>query len=298
MSKSGAIKRIVNVVESVWQAEGKGARVRRSIGRPELRNLDPFLMLDEFFGNANDGAGFPDHPHRGFETVAYLLEGMFLHEDFTGRKGTLRSGDIQWMTAGRGIVHSEMPGPVDTRGLQLWVNLKSDLKMCEPTYQEIEAKDIPSKSENGITVKVIAGESMGVSSPVVCRTPTYYLHFKLEPGAPALEQKIPKGWTTIAYNLEGSVNFGSESPIPAHHTVVFSNEEEIVSIENSSKENAAELLLIAGQPLGEPVARRGPFVMNTEEEIEQTLKDYKLNQNGFENATPWLEARGSKQNTY
>ena len=121
------LRKVSQVVLSKWQSEGRGARVRRSIGRPELSNLDPFLLLDEFEGSGREGAGFPDHPHRGFETVSYLLEGQFVHEDFTGRKGTMGPGDLQWMTAGRGIVHSEMPGPCLTRGLQLWVNLRKQV---------------------------------------------------------------------------------------------------------------------------------------------------------------------------
>lgn len=137
------LKTVQKVVESKWQSEGRGAKVRRSIGRPELKNLDPFLLFDEFSGNAKDGAGFPDHPHRGFETVSYLLEGQFTHEDFCGHKGTLKAGDLQWMTAGKGVVHSEMPGFMDTRGLQLWVNLKKEFKMVPPDYQELQAKDIP-----------------------------------------------------------------------------------------------------------------------------------------------------------
>ncbi|KAI8597471.1 RmlC-like cupin domain-containing protein, partial [Dissophora ornata] len=177
---SRASRSIVKSVLSREQSEGVGARVRRSIGRPELRNHDPFLMLDEF--NVDKNGGFPDHPHRGFETVTYMLEGQFQHEDFAGHKGTIGPGDLQWMTAGRGIVHSEMPVKSQTRahGLQLWINLPKEHKMCEPQYQELLDKEIPRATpEEGVTVKVIAGESHGVTSKVYTRTPTMYLDFKM-----------------------------------------------------------------------------------------------------------------------
>merc|ERR1711976_584262 len=222
MSKA---RSIIKIVESKWQGEGRGARVRRSIGRPELRNLDPFLMLDEFAGNGAEGAGFPDHPHRGFETVSYLLEGHFIHEDFTGRKGFLYPGDLQWMTAGKGIMHSEMPGNEPTRGLQLWVNLESKHKMVEPEYQELVSKDIPVVKKDGVKVKVIAGESFGVKSQVRTRTPTYYLDFNLDKTSKNdVTQQVPLGWTTFVYVFEGKINFGGKI-VNAHHTVVFEDGE-------------------------------------------------------------------------
>eukprot|EP00898_Chlorokybus_atmophyticus_P008563 jgi/Chlat1/8708/Chrsp89S08089 len=165
------------------QSEGHGARVRRSIGRPELQNLDPFLLLDEF--RVGLPGGFPDHPHRGFETVSYVIDGgSFRHEDFAGNAGTIGPGDLQWMTAGRGIVHSEMPASQEpAHGLQLWVNLSSKDKMVPPAYQELKGSEVPKVSKDGITVAVIAGESLGTKSPVYTRTPTMYLDFTLDPGA-------------------------------------------------------------------------------------------------------------------
>jgi redox-sensitive bicupin YhaK (pirin superfamily) len=149
-----AAKKVTKVVESKWQSEGRGARVRRSIGRPELRNLDPFLMLDEFAAEPDDGAGFPDHPHRGFETVTYVLSGKVDHEDFLGHRGTIEAGDLQWMSAGRGIVHCEMPGgPGEIRGMQLWINLAKKFKMMEPVYQEHTKEEITSAEKDGVTVK-------------------------------------------------------------------------------------------------------------------------------------------------
>ena len=290
-----AIKRIVKVVESKWQNEGRGARVRRSIGRPELRNLDPFLLLDEFQGNADDGAGFPDHPHRGFETVSYLLEGQFIHEDFTGRKGRMGPGDLQWMTAGRGIVHSEMPGNCLTRGLQLWVNLRRSEKMVAPAYQEHLSNEIPTKTEDDVTVKVIAGESMGLKSVVRTRTPTYYLDFKLNSSEnnkiTAFEQTIPSGWTTFAYILEGQVLFG-DFEVAAHNTVVFSKEEDKIEFRKGSSDTA-HFVLISGEPINEPIFQHGPFVMNSEDEIRQAIHDYRNCQNGFEPARTWKSEEGS-----
>lgn len=278
---------VTKSVLSQWQSEGRGAKVRRSIGRPELKNLDPFLLLDEFQGSAP--AGFPDHPHRGFETVSYLLGGSFRHEDFCGHSGVINAGDLQWMTAGKGIVHCEMPyGDTTSHGLQLWVNLAKKFKMVDPAYQELLSKDIPLVKKDGVQVKVIAGESMGVKSPVYTRTPTMYLDFTLDPGS-QMTQAIPSGWTAFAYVLSGAAKFG-----PADHqhigeehcTLVFSQDGNGIDIINTGSV-ACHFVLIAGQPLGEPVVQHGPFVMNTREEVEQAFHDYSAGENGFENARSW-----------
>lgn len=199
---------ICKIVLSVEQSEGRGARVRRSIGRPELKNFDPFLLLDEFKSTAKNLSGFPDHPHRGFETVTYILpssEGSFQHEDFCGHKGTIGPGCLQWMTAGRGIVHSEMPfGSGVSHGLQLWVNLNSKEKMCEPAYQELKADEITSVEKDGITAIVIAGNAFGVESKVHTKTPVHYIHFIMEPNT-VLHQTIPAEWTAFIYVLEGKI---------------------------------------------------------------------------------------------
>jgi len=282
---------ITKIVESKWQGEGRGAKVRRSIGRQELRNLDPFLMLDEFAGNGAEGAGFPDHPHRGFETVSYLLEGHFIHEDFTGRKGFLYPGDLQWMTAGRGIMHSEMPGNEPTRGLQLWVNLKSTDKMVEPEYQELVSNDIPIAEKNGVKVKVIAGESFGVKSEVRTRTPTYYLDFELAENSEETVQEVPEGWTTFVYVLEGKVDFSGKT-VKAHHTAVFGGGD-CIKFSNADT-GTSRFVMISGEPIGEPIVQHGPFVMNTEEEIEQAITDYQRGQNGFEKVKTWRSDHGNK----
>lgn len=287
------IRRVCKVVLSVEQSEGVGARVRRSIGRRELKNLDPFLMLDEF--GISKPAGFPDHPHRGFETVTYLLSGVTAHEDSCGHSGTLKPGDLQWMTAGRGVIHAEMPvsdGLI--HGLQLWVNLKSTDKMVEPQYQELKSKEIPKPSKDGIAVVVISGEALGVKSKIYTRTPTMYLDFKLKEGAKHT-QPVPKGWTAFIYTLAGSLCTGPDDDvrtIEPHHTVVF-DDGEYVSVENKAADES-HFVLIAGEPIKEPVVQYGPFVMNTQEEIDQTIKDYKSAMNGFEKAKIWKSKIGQK----
>ncbi|XP_052077291.1 pirin-like isoform X8 [Mytilus californianus] len=283
-------------VLSVEQDEGVGARVRRSIGRREIPNLDPFLMLDEFKGDGK--GGFPDHPHRGFETVSYIIKGGVQHEDFCGHKGTLDDGDVQWMTAGRGIVHSEIPknGITEQHGLQLWVNLAHKDKMIDPTYQELKDKDIPKTKQNGVRVKVIAGESLGIKSSIFTRTPTMYLDFKLDQGA-VLNQPIPTEWNAFIYTLAGKVCIGKEeSPgeYDPHHTVVLEQNGDHVTVENKNSE-VAHFLLIAGLPLKEPIKKHGPFVMTTDEEIEQAISDYRNGRNGFEKALTWQSKYMKKQ---
>lgn len=276
---------VVNKVLAESQREGDGATVRRSIGRPGLKYLDPFLMLDEFTVSAP--AGFPDHPHRGFETVTYMLEGAFAHQDFAGHKGIIRTGDVQWMTAGRGIVHSEMPvGEGVNRGLQLWINLSSKDKMIEPNYQELSSEDIVGAENDGVEVRVIAGESMGIHSPVYTRTPTMYLDFTLQPGA-HFSQPIPESYNAFVYIIKGEGIFGSSSskPVSAHYCLVLGPGDGLHVWNTSS--DVLTFVLIGGQPLNESVVQYGPFVMNTQAEIEQTFQDYQFGKNGFEMANYW-----------
>ncbi|XP_042008162.1 pirin-like protein [Salvia splendens] len=267
------------------QHEGVGATVRRSIGRFELKYFDPFLVLDEFSVSAP--AGFPDHPHRGFETVTYMLQGAVTHEDFEGHKGTIEAGDLQWMTAGRGIVHSEMPAAEGTqKGLQLWINLSSKHKMIEPRYQEMKSIDIKEACRNGVEVRVIAGESLGVKSEIYTRTPTMFLDFTLKPGA-HIRQPIPLSWNAFVYVLEGEGVFGKErcSAVSAHHLLLLGEGDGLYASNKSSK--ALRFILVGGEPLGEPVRQYGPFVMNTQEQIDQTIEDYENCTNGFEKARQW-----------
>ncbi|XAR67401.1 hypothetical protein NMG60_11002145 [Bertholletia excelsa] len=267
------------------QHEGVGAVVRRSIGRHELKYFDPFLALDEF--SVSSPSGFPDHPHRGFETVTYMLQGAITHEDFEGHKGTIGAGDLQWMTAGRGIVHSEMPAAQGTqKGLQLWINLSSKYKMIEPRYQEIASKDIAEATKDGVKVRVIAGEALGTKSPIQTKTPTMYLDFTLKPGA-HIEQPIPTSYNAFVYVLEGEGVFGCSKshPVTAHHILLLGFGDGLQAWNNSSK--MLRFVLVGGEPLGEPVVQFGPFVMNSQEEIDQTIEDFEGCVNGFEKARVW-----------
>ncbi|XP_043691836.1 pirin-like protein [Telopea speciosissima] len=264
--------------------EGDGAVVRRCILSKEFKNVDPFILLDEF--DVSAPGGFTDHPHRGFETVTYMLQGALTHQDFAGHKGTIRTGDVQWMTAGRGIVHSEMPGEGTNKGLQLWVNLSSKDKMVEPRYQDLPKENIKSAEKNGVEVRVITGEAMGIRSPVFTRTPAMYLDFILKPEA-KWYQSIPVSWNSFVYVIEGEGVFGTldSAAVTAHHVLVLGPGNG-VNVWNKSTE-PLRFILIGGQPLNEPVARRAFFVMNTQAEINQTLEDYRLFQNGFEKARDW-----------
>ncbi|KAI4344993.1 hypothetical protein L6164_012163 [Bauhinia variegata] len=273
---------VISNVLAESQREGVGAVVRRAIGSRELKILDPFLLLDHF--TVNPPSGFPDHPHRGFETVTYMMQGAMTHQDFTGHKGTIRTGDVQWMTAGRGIIHSEMAaGEGMQKGVQLWINLASKDKMIEPRYQELPSDNIPTGEQDGVEVRVIAGESMGLHSPVYTRTPTMFLDFTLKPGAVS-HQNIPESWNAFAYVIEGEGVFGSTSSSPYHVLVLGPGDG--LSVRNRSSK-LLRFLLIAGQPLNEPVAQYGPFVMNTQAEIEKTIEDYHYCRNGFEMAKYW-----------
>ncbi|KAL2944862.1 Pirin-like protein [Bienertia sinuspersici] len=276
---------VVRKFQARPQREGVGAVVRRSIGRFELKYFDPFLVLDEFSVSAP--AGFPDHPHRGFETVTYMLQGAITHEDFAGHKGTIGAGDLQWMTAGRGIVHSEMPASQGVqKGLQLWINLSSKHKMIEPRYQEIQSDDIVEVEKNGIKVRIIAGEALGKRSPIYTRTPTLYLDFTLKPGS-NLQQPIPKSWNAFVYVLEGEGILGNSrsSPTTAHHLLLLGPGDGLMVWNKSSK--PLRFILVGGEPLGEPLVQFGPFVMNTQEEIDQTIRDFENCVNGFERASDW-----------
>ncbi|CAN6321976.1 unnamed protein product [Urochloa humidicola] len=246
--------------------------------------LNPCLVLA-----VSKPAGFPDHPHRGFETVTYMLEGAFTHQDFAGHKGTIRAGDVQWMTAGRGSVHSEMPaGDGVHKGLQLWINLSSKDKMVEPRYQELQSKDISRAEQGGVEARIIAGEAFGVRSPVFTRTPTMYIDFTKRPGS-QLHQPIPEpeGWNAFVYIIAGEGVFGREkaAPVSAHHCIVLGPSDGL-SVWNKSGA-PLRFALVAGQPLGEPVVQHGPFVMNSRAEIQQAMEDYYYGKNGFERASQW-----------
>jgi hypothetical protein len=244
------------------------------------RRLDPFLMLDEFRSDNPDDylAGFPNHPHRGFETVTYMLAGRMRHRDNAGHEGLLTAGGVQWMTAGRGIVHSELPEQEDglMHGFQLWVNLPARDKLTVPAYRDIPAEAIPSYTAvNGVAVKVIAGESDGVAGAVQREaTAPLYLDLELPPGA-AHAVAIPSGHNAFVYVYQGSVELGQRGQrVEARQLAVLSNAPDADSVLLRSTDGA-RLLLIAGRPLHEPIVQWGPFVMNRREEIESALADYR-----------------------
>ncbi|GAA0152000.1 transcription cofactor [Lithospermum erythrorhizon] len=277
---------VAKKIQARQQSEGRGAVARRTIGTRELKHLDPFLGLDDF--EVSPPAGFPDHPHRGFETVTYMLQGACDHQDFAGHKGIIRTGDVQWMTAGRGIVHSEMPAEEGTnRGLQLWINLSSKDKMIEPGYQEFPKENIPRGEKDGVEVRVIAGEAMGIQSPVYSRTPTMYLDFTLQPDS-QYHQTIPQSWNAFVYIIEGEGVFGipNSNPVASHHLLVMGTIGEGLSVWNKSTK-PLRYILVCGKPINEPIAQYGPFVMNTQAEIEKAIEDYHYCKNGFEMARHW-----------
>jgi redox-sensitive bicupin YhaK (pirin superfamily) len=290
-----APRNIAKAVLAIEQAEGAGATVRRSIGTPKLRNFSPFLMLDH--ATVGPGAGFPDHPHRGQETITYVLSGGLDHEDFAGNRGTLEAGDLQFMTAGRGIVHAEMPRQNEdgspNAAIQLWVDLPKELKNCEPRYRDLRAKDIPeTTADNGkVHVKVISGMSYGTESlKELAYTPVWLLDITIQPGG-QLKQSLPKGWNAFAYLLNGTTIFSSDGasrPIEQYHNVVFESTGD--SIEASVAEDAekeSRLILVAGIPLDQPIVQYGPFVVTSRDEVMQAMKDYQSYSNGFERANNW-----------
>ena len=280
---------------AIEQSEGAGARVRRSIGTPKLRNFSPFLMLDHFA--IPPGAGFPDHPHRGQETITYLLSGAVDHEDFAGHKGTIEAGDLQFMTAGRGIVHAEMPQQnkegTPNVGMQLWVDLPKQLKMCEPRYRDLRAGEIPEATadEGRVKVKIISGQAYGTESlKELAYTPVWLLDFTVQPGG-SVRQALPKGWNAFAYTLSGDVIVSSDGisrPVAQYHNVVFEQEGDSVDISvEEGAEAEARFILVAGLPLDQPIVQYGPFVVTSRDEVMQAMRDYQTHSNGFERARNW-----------
>ena len=260
-------------------SDGAGVKLTRVIGSPELDMLDPFLLLDEFGTDRAEDylAGFPNHPHRGFETVTYMLDGRMRHRDNHGNEGLLVPGSVQWMTAGRGLVHSEMPEQQEgrMRGFQLWVNLPSGNKMDAPRYQEYAPERLPLVAAGeGVQVKVIAGEVDGVRGPIVQpATDPVYFDLMLEPGAD-WEYPLPEGHSAFAYVYEGDVRIGHGEDgreVASQELAILGGGERFAV---RAGDGGARLILVAGRPLREPVARYGPFVMNTKEEIMQAFVDY------------------------
>ena len=295
-TRAGAKRTVAGVVNSVETLEGAGFLVRRPFPKASFSEFDPFLLLDEMGPMElapGEAKGAPDHPHRGFETVTYLLSGDMEHKDSRGHSGRLRPGDVQWMTAGAGVIHSEMPAREFARhggrmhGFQLWVNLPKLDKMTKPRYQEIPNSQIPkaTSADSLVMVSVIAGEAMGAKAVIETRTPIIYLHYRIEPGGAAVQQ-VPAAYNAFAYVVDGEGLFGAEGERAGDgQMVLFAQDGDEVRIENPAGAKATlEVLLIAGVPLNEPVARYGPFVMNTPAEIRQAIEDYRLGRMGAINS--------------
>ena len=273
-------RRVIEIIEPEFVIEGAGVRLKRSIATRRLDYLDPFLLFDHF-GSDDPGdylAGFPMHPHRGIETVTYMLAGLVHHRDSLGNAGSIQAGDVQWMTSGRGIMHEEMPKPRDGQmaGFQLWVNLPAKLKMTQPRYQEISSSRIPEiRREDGVKIRVIAGQVDGVHGPVteIAADPTY-LDVSI-PRNTSFAHPVERGHTAFAYVFEGEGTFGisdeGDEETVSHPKLAVFGEGDTVKVLTTGQ--PVRFLLISGQPLHEPIARYGPFVMNTREEIEQALRD-------------------------
>ena len=278
------IRMPAGVVRARRTVEGGGFVVRRPFPTPELPMFDPFLLLDEMGPvqyAPGQAVGAPDHPHRGFETVTYLLDGEFEHEDSAGNRGKLAPGDIQWMTAGRGVIHSEMPSARvreqggRVHGFQIWVNLPARDKMTAPRYQDVTAAKLPvaTAPDGKATVKVIAGSALGVDAAVETRTPIEYFDVTLQPGGRVV-LPAPASFNAAVYVFDGAARVGTDHDVESGGFVLL-GEGDSVEVSNAADAKVpARLLVLGGEPLNEPVARYGPFVMNTEAEIHQAIRDY------------------------
>jgi len=273
------VRTLQREIAGLATSDGAGVKLLRSLGRDQYTRLDPFLMLDEFSSN-NPGdyiAGFPPHPHRGFDTVTYILDGNMRHEDHMGNVGHIKSGGVQWMTAGRGVIHSEMPEQVDGRlhGFQLWINLPASEKMKPAEYRDIQPEQIPViNTASGAVIKVIAGsisvEDKPANGPIQgMTTEPIYLDATL-PAQSQISFMVPENHQAFVYVIEGQIQIGDKT-VKNHSVGILS---EGAKIEVRSLSQAARLLVLAGKPIGEPVVQLGPFVMNTRAEIEQAMLDY------------------------
>ena len=269
-------------------SDGAGVKLTRVLTQPLQRRLDPYLMLDAF-GSDNPGdyiAGFPDHPHRGFETITYMLAGRMRHRDSAGHEGLLENGGVQWMTAGRGIIHSELPeqeaGVME--GFQLWLNLPAAHKMTAPWYQDFQADQIPTvTTAAGVTVRVIAGETLGVAGAMQRPdTEPLYLDVHLPPGA-QFAQPLPPGHNAFVYVYRGALRIGAPDDaqdVPVQRMAILSNAAHADGVILEATDSPTRAIVVAGKPLGEPIAQYGPFVMNTQEELVQAVNDYRAGRLG------------------
>jgi len=271
-------RRVERLVAGQPTSDGAGVKLVRVLTQNLQRRLDPFLMLDAFGSESRDDyiAGFSDHPHRGFETVTYMLEGRMRHRDSAGNEGLLTNGAVQWMTAGRGVIHSEMPEQEDGRmeGFQLWLNLPARDKLCEPWYRDIPSAEIPEAQAEGVRVRVIAGQALGVQGAMQreATAPTY-LDLHLEPGA-RFDQALPPAHNAFVYVYRGSLTV-ADTEVPRQRMALLANTPGSDGVVLKAGAEGAKAVLIAGQPLNEPIAQYGPFVMNTNQEIHQAVEDFR-----------------------
>jgi hypothetical protein len=269
------LRKVDQFIQALAVSEGAGVTVHRTIGTPARRNLDPFLLLDHFSSDDPDDyiAGFPDHPHRGFVTFTYMLDGHMLHQDSMGNRGDLRAGGAQWMKAASGVIHSEMPQQSNglMRGFQLWLNLPASEKLSDPGYQEFSPEAIPEVAGEGVRARVLAGEYGGRRGPVDDpHTQALYLDVSLDAGV-SFQQALDPAATAFVYVFEGSARLDGNA-LPQHRLAVL-GEGDAVALTAGSE--GVRLILVAGRPLHDPIAQYGPFVMNTREEIEQAMQDYR-----------------------
>ena len=269
---------VERLIQGRATSDGAGVKLTRVLTQDLQRRLDPFLMLDAFGSDSRDDyiGGFPDHPHRGFETITYMLEGRMRHRDSAGHEGLLSSGGVQWMTAGRGVIHSEMPEQEDGRmeGFQLWLNLPARDKLCAPWYRDIPGGDVPEWQGDGVTARVIAGSTHGVTG-LVAREATQPLYLDLHLAAGArFAQPLPATHNAFVYVYRGDVQIGGES-VRRQRMAILANTAGSDGVVLQAGAEGARAILIAGQPLREPIAQYGPFVMNTNAEIFQAVEDFR-----------------------
>jgi quercetin 2,3-dioxygenase len=272
------VRRVERLVRGQPTSDGDGVKLTRVLTQPLQRRLDPFLMLDAFGSDSASDyiGGFPSHPHRGFETVTVMLEGRMRHQDSVGNTGLLEPGSVQWMTAGRGIIHSEMPEQEEGRmaGFQLWVNLAAQDKMTAPRYQDVPPSKVPAYTlDDGVKVRVIAGSSRGVTGAVTRpTTEPLYLDITLPAGA-SFEQALPAGHNAFLYVYGGAVDVAGTA-VERERMAILANDAAAEGVRVKALGGEARLILIAGQPLNEPIAQYGPFVMNTTQELQQAVADF------------------------
>lgn len=271
-------RQVSQLIPAAAISEGAGVTVHRTLGTPARRHFDPFLLLDHFGSDNPDEyiAGFPDHPHRGFITLTYMLDGHMLHQDSMGNQGDLRAGGAQWMKAASGVIHSEMPQQDNglMRGFQLWINLPAAEKMSAPAYQEFSAATIPEVKGSRARVKILSGEFGGQTGPIQDpHTHVLYLDVNLDPGC-TFTHAIAAGMNACVYVFEGDAAIG-DTLLPQHTLAILGDGERMEGIELTAGAKGARFILIAGQPLNQPIVQYGPFVMNTRAEIEQAFQDYR-----------------------